>query len=347
MDIFLLFLQYALLAVFVVFSAKKIADTVDQLDKLTNIGGAMIGGVFLAAVTSLPELITSISAAIIGEPGLAFGNVYGSNLFNMMVLGLVDLIFIRLTFMNRIKAMRKSNLFVLLLYVVVLMPLLMFYVLGNSWNYFEINIFKISFSLISAIVIVIYVFSIRMLSKEKPSEERTTQIVDKNDPNVKKQVKVQIIRFLGWSVVLVASSILITIVTSRIDHALDIGSSLAGALFLGAATSLPEFTALIQLVRLRNYDAACGNIIGSNVFNFTIISAVDLVYNKENIFAQITNPGSGLLSNITLLLVLGIFSTLVLMYSIARTKSINKFTYAFPSILLIGSYVAYLVLSFL
>ena len=65
------------------FFSMKCADYVDLLDKKTNLSGAFIGGVILAAITSLPELITSISAVtVVNKPELIIGNVLGSNVFN-------------------------------------------------------------------------------------------------------------------------------------------------------------------------------------------------------------------------------------------------------------------------
>ena len=73
-----LFLQYFVAAAVVVYAANKSGIYVDELDKKTNAGGAVLGGVLLAAVTSIPELITSLSSTILlNEPGYAFGNVFG------------------------------------------------------------------------------------------------------------------------------------------------------------------------------------------------------------------------------------------------------------------------------
>ena len=79
---------YAALAVCVVFLSIKLANYVDLIDKKTDMSGAFIGGVILAAVTSLPELFTSISAVLfVKQPDLVMGNILGSNLFNMCIFG--------------------------------------------------------------------------------------------------------------------------------------------------------------------------------------------------------------------------------------------------------------------
>lgn len=352
----LVLLLYAILAVCVVYTSKKISDCVDKIDKLTSIGGALIGGVFLAAVTSLPELITSISSSVMGEPGLVFGNILGSNLFNLMILAIVDIIFVKYMFMNKIKSMKMTNLFTIIMYVVILLPLGLYQFFDlNLFSHISIHLFNvINVSLVSIIIIVIYGFSIKALANdqvaEKEQEDQPT--IDKNSPEAKKLVKKEVIKFLMFAVLLVGFSILLTMTVDVLSIKLNLGKSVAGALFLGAATSLPEMTAVIQLVRLHNYDAACGNVIGSNVFNFTILSVVDLVYGKEDIFlGRLPVPSSSTLYaesvNVRFLAIFGFVAACIVMYMILRKKSKNKLTYLIPSFLVVLIYVGYLLTSFM
>ena len=66
-----------------------------MIDRTTRLSGAFLGGVLLSAVTSLPELFTSISATVlIDNPSLCIGNILGSNLFNSGMLAVVILFFL-------------------------------------------------------------------------------------------------------------------------------------------------------------------------------------------------------------------------------------------------------------
>ncbi len=72
----LIYVSYLVVASLVVFCSIKCARYVDLLDSKTNISGAFIGGIILAAVTSLPELITSLSSIfIVDNPELIIGNI--------------------------------------------------------------------------------------------------------------------------------------------------------------------------------------------------------------------------------------------------------------------------------
>ena len=87
---------YVILLCFVVFLSIKLANLVDLLDKKTKISGAFIGGVLLAAVTSLPEFFTAISAVtIVNSPELVIGDILGSDIFNLTVLIFLTIIFFK------------------------------------------------------------------------------------------------------------------------------------------------------------------------------------------------------------------------------------------------------------
>lgn len=329
---------FAILAVGVIFATDKISNCVDNLDKLTNIGGAVIGGIFLAAVTSLPELITSISSAALGSPDLIFGNILGSNMFNMLILCIVDVIFAKLMFMNKVKTMRKTNMFTIIMYIAIAVPVLLSWIISviiqKDINLFNLTAIGISF--VSIIIIVVYALSIRALSKDD-AEDYVDEDYNEEKPNT--TVSKEVIKFIAWSVVLIIASVILTMDVDSLSTSLKLGDSFAGALFLASATSLPETTAVIKLVQLRNYDAAVGNIIGSNVFNFTIISVVDVVFFNTPIFANVTSDPT-----IIILLFFGLIAAGFLMYSLIRNKSKNKFTYLLPSIVVIILYIIFIFL---
>lgn len=64
-----------------------------QIARTTGLGETFVGTLFIALSTSLPEVVVSFAAARIGALDLAVGNLFGSNLFNIAILGLDDLLF--------------------------------------------------------------------------------------------------------------------------------------------------------------------------------------------------------------------------------------------------------------
>ena len=332
MSLFIIILQYLLLAFIVIYATSKLSYFVDELDKKTHISGAVIGGVLLATITSMPEFITSITSTVgLHEPALAFGNVFGSNVFNILILAVADIIFLKQMFFNQVKTQKTTNMLVIIMYVIFLVPLLLSTFTSVDYDTFTFG-FLITFNLLSIIILVVYVLSIRSMNGEETEQSEETSVY------IYKKIGVM---FGLWSLVVIVSSYFVTIVADNLGTELNLSVSFAGAIFLGVATSLPEMTAVMTLMKLRNHEAALGNIIGSNIFNMTIISVVDIINVKEDIFNELT-VGTETRGNVSLLLISGLISSIILMFALLRKKAYNKFTYIIPSILIIIVYIIYI-----
>lgn len=81
---------FALATLVLFLTAPRLASTADQLAELTGLGHTFIGTTLVALSTTLPELVTTLTAVRIGARDLAVGNIFGSNSFNMAVLPVVD-----------------------------------------------------------------------------------------------------------------------------------------------------------------------------------------------------------------------------------------------------------------
>jgi cation:H+ antiporter len=85
--------QYSLAAVAVIAAALWLPRLGAELARQTGLGEAFVGSLFIAITTSLPEIAVSLAAVRIGALDLGIGNVLGSNLFNLLILGLDDLFY--------------------------------------------------------------------------------------------------------------------------------------------------------------------------------------------------------------------------------------------------------------
>ena len=82
---------FLLSAAVIVYAGTKLSHYGDQIATLTGLGGLWIGVVLMAGATSLPEIFTDVSAALMDKPNLAAGDLFGSNMANMLILGIIDL----------------------------------------------------------------------------------------------------------------------------------------------------------------------------------------------------------------------------------------------------------------
>ena len=84
---------FLFLAGLTVFLSIKLSYYADLLNKSTNISGVFIGGILLAGLTSLPELVTCLSSIFLNNPYLAIGDILGSNFFNITMMCFFDILF--------------------------------------------------------------------------------------------------------------------------------------------------------------------------------------------------------------------------------------------------------------
>ncbi len=318
----LLFAEYIVLAVMVVYFSIKLSFYVDELDKKTNISGAFIGGIILAAVTSLPELFTSISAVlIVNEPNLILGNVLGSDIFNLIIFGIC------LTFAAKLYTqcyVSKTHLYTLLL--TLLMYAACYFGITHQNSTVDLKIFSIDAA--SLAILIIYIINVKLIAGDEGNETE-------DQPSSDLTPKQILVRFAIFAVLLVTVSIILTMVTDQLSERLELGKTVAGAIFLGVATSLPELTSSINLVRLKNFNASIGNVTGSNIFNFIILVFGDLLYTGGSIYYN--EPAS------LIILYFGFISAVIAICAMFSKKSaaVSRIL----GILLIGSYVAAMALS--
>lgn len=88
-------LHYAVAAVFVVAAALWLPQLGAAVARQTGLGHVFIGSLLIAVTTSLPEIVVSLTAVRIGAIDLGVANILGSNLFNLLILGLDDLFYRR------------------------------------------------------------------------------------------------------------------------------------------------------------------------------------------------------------------------------------------------------------
>lgn len=313
----MIYLLYVIVAAFLIFLSVKASDYVDLIDKKTALSGAFIGGVMLSAVTSLPELFTSISSTLLlDQPGLCMGNILGSDLFNLMVLGVAMLVCYRS--FGQAKIMKSHGTVTLMVFVIYLALLL------NMFGYLNLEIFTISVT--SIFIIIFYVLGVKNMAgdSKESSDEGTTSLT----------IKQIVFRFILASIGIIGLSIGLTYITDIINDRLHLGQGLAGALFLGICTSLPEVSATIALFKKKNYNIAIGNMIGSNIFNFMILAVTDIIYVGGGLY-DFSDPKT------VNLLIFGAIATLSTLILLMKK---NKVTALICPLIAALSYVAFLCL---
>jgi len=231
-------------------------DGASSLAKKNKVSDLVIGLTIVAFGTSAPELVINSVASFDGLPDIVFGNIIGSNNFNLFViLGIAALIYpITVQSSTAWKEIPIS----LIAAVLVLL-------LAN--NFFSQQEFKISrfdgiVLFIGFILFIYYVFT--QLKNEKEEE-----IAYKALPNY----KIWGLIILGMAGLIIGGKL---VVDNSIAIATDLGISqkIIGLTIIAAGTSLPELVTSIVAALKKNSDIAIGNVIGSNIFNLLLILSI-------------------------------------------------------------------------
>jgi len=324
----------------IVFLSKKLADYVDALDKKTKISGAFIGAVLLAAVTSLPELFTSVSATILlpDSADLVIGNILGSNLFNIAILGIAFVVFFRL--ISRSKIEYKTQ------FIVIAATLLIYGVISYGiMTPSEAQPLVGPINFLAILIIAIYIVAILLEPKNKEEEE------EKVDPLANLTVRQVVIRFSVCAVLLIGVSILITYATDALSDQLFEGNdTVAGAIFLAIATSLPELTSTFVLCKKGNFNAALGDITGSCLFNFMIIALAEFMSFRVSLLRGFSSEYDDaiLMVILTVVALVFLFVSLIIHKSIKeKNKPVKTWIYVldiFVGLIMTTGYIVFLIL---
>ena len=259
---------FFLSAAIVVVAAIKLAQYGDIIAVRTGLGGLLVGTIFLAAATSLPEFITSISAFQVDAPDLAAGNLFGSNMVNILLLALIDLAIYQVPLLHRM-AVAHTLTAVLATLLMLLSVIFMLGDVGLKIGWIGID---------SLILIAVYFGGTWLIQQESRYSTGASQpaaaVVEPGFPSLRHGL-------IGF---LVAAAVLVFAVPQMVDASVAIaeitglGESFVGTSLLSLVTSLPELLAALVAVRMGAFDLAIGNLFGSSVFNMLALGIADFFY---------------------------------------------------------------------
>ena len=277
-----------------VWSADKFVDGAVGVAEFCGMSTLLIGMVVVGFGTSAPELTVSAISASQGNPELALGNAYGSNIANIaLILGATALISPIL--MQR--SVLRGDLPILLA-VSVLSIILVWDGSVARWNGI----------LLLAVFAAAMAYSIRRELRKAKLEKSESQSgnVDIAEPKKASLGKSVFWLLLGF-VLLVVSSRALVWGAVEIARTLGVSDLLIGLTIVAIGTSLPELASSIAAARKGENDIALGNIIGSNLFNtLAVVGLAATISPMDEIEKAVTYRDMPLMTALTVaLIVLG------------------------------------------
>ena len=268
MDATLLWLQLAGAAAVILVAATYMAGSADAIAIHTGLGRTFIGVVMLATATSLPELGTGVSAIVwLDEPDLAAGDAFGSNIFNLLIIGLLDFFWRDGPLLNRVSITAA---------LIGALGILAIGLAGAAiFIHGELDLDIAGYiSPLTIAILATFLVSMWILYQAEDGGGDEDEV-----PNDSMQ-RAFVIYGISATTVVVAAIWLANVGDGLADE-LNLERSFIGTQFLALSTSLPELAASIAAIRLGAPELAISNVLGSNLFNMGfILFADDVVYTE-------------------------------------------------------------------
>lgn len=237
-----------------VWSADLFVEGAAALARFWGMSPLLIGMVVIGFGTSAPELSVSALSALQGNPGIALGNAYGSNITNIaLILGVTALIS---PIVVQSQIIKKE------------LPILFGVTLFAFGQLYDGDLSRNDALLELAVFTAVMGWMVLQSAKEqtRPADVLESEIEDELDEH-RMSFAQAMIWLISGLVLLVISSRLLVWGAVSIAHDLGVSDLIIGLTIVAVGTSLPELASSIVAARKGEHDLAVGNIIGSNLFN--------------------------------------------------------------------------------
>lgn len=269
-----------------VWSADKFVDGAAATARYAGMPPLLIGMVIIGFGTSAPEMVVSALASMQGNPGLALGNAYGSNITNIaLILGLTALIS---PIAVSSQVVRKE------------IPILLGITLLTGALLIDGHLGRSDALILGGVFIVLLGWSIWTGIKGKGDalDEDVNVEIDSEAMPLKKAIFWLIVGL----VLLVGASRLLVWGAVTIAQAFGISDLVIGLTIVAVGTSLPELASSLMAIKKKEHDLALGNVLGSNLFNTLAVVGIAAGIAPLDVDPAVLSRDWSLMMGLTLLL---------------------------------------------
>lgn len=293
-----------------------------SIAKKYHISDIVIGLTIVSLGTSLPELIINLFASFTDNSSLAIGNIFGSNIANvLLILGLSALF-------NPLP-LRRNTIFSEIPFALIA-TLLAGFLANASFTETEVGLF---FSRSDGIIMMFFFFMFMIYIFRIARDDKSIEEQSMSTSVILSQKKSYFFIGLGMVMLFFGGE---WVVNGATSIATDLGFSkeFIGLTVVAIGTSLPELVTSVIAARRKSVDIAVGNIIGSNIFNLLWVLGLSAI---------IKPLPFDLINNIDILVMIFSIILILLALSLNKKNMIDRKSGAFFVILYIG-YIYYLVM---
>ena len=285
---FAIFSVFMISAVFVWMAGTRLAIYGDELSERLNLSREFIGLIFLATLTELPEIVTTVTAALSGNASLVMGNLFGGITMNTAILAVIDFFIVRHALTSW---PRKPNHALVAVLLIVMLALLLAVTLTSD------VVLILNIGLAAILLSACYPIVIALLRKfdskatwapvDLPEDSEHEVGILLNDNYLEKTSTRSLILYsVITSLIILISGVALAVCADAIADRTALGSSFIGITLLAAATSLPEVSTTLAAARMGAYTMAISNVFGSNLIMLALILPSDIAYRPGAILSQ-------------------------------------------------------------
>lgn len=252
----------------------------DIIADKSGVSASWIGLILLATATSLPELVTGISAVTIADaPNIAVGDVLGSTVFNLAILVMLDALYRRETMYSRAaQGHILSAALGAILIAFAGFSLLLDHA-GMSPAFGHVGIY-------SPFILLVYLVSMRVVySYERRTLSEFVEAAAERYPDATLRGAIKGYLLAAGAVMLAGSWL--PFIAKDIAAMMGWEQSFVGTLLVAAVTSAPEAAVTIAALRIGALDMAIANLLGSNLFDIIILVVDDALYTQGPLLAHV------------------------------------------------------------
>lgn len=239
----------------IVFGADFLVAGSVSVARKFKVSDFVIGAAIVGVGTSMPELVVSFIGALNGNADVAIGNVVGSNIFNVLgILGVTAIFF-------PVAIDRKNMKFEIPLCIAVSILLAVL-----ALNFFSGT--PASISRIDGLVLLAFFagFMWYSFARDRKQASQNTEVVEEKTP-----LWVAVLKIVGGLALLITSCDFFVDNAVLVAKSFGVNDAFISLTLIACGTSLPELAASIAAAIKKNTDMALGNIVGSCIFNITLI----------------------------------------------------------------------------
>ncbi|MDY0331548.1 MAG: sodium:calcium antiporter [Thiomonas sp.] len=278
--------QFFVCAAAVSVAGYRLAVEGERIGQAWGLTGSWVGLAMLASVTSLPELLTGVSAVTLAHsPNIALGDALGSCVINLGFLVVVDFVLRDEPLYRKTSASHLlSGAFGVVMLGFVAMNILLAGTPGFSHPAVD------GVGLYSPVIVLLYLVALRLVFQHERRRPSSPAEAAQPHEGAARQSSVwqSLGRFMLSALVVAAAGVWLPVAGAQLADALQWNRSFIGTLFIALTTSLPELAVTLSAIKLRALDMAVGNLLGSNLFNVVIIAIDDVAYRQGVLLAHVS-----------------------------------------------------------